>query len=130
MMETKKIWHTGKEIPNGKDKYIIKWKDHNSYKLVTSEEYVTCRLENPQYMCAIERWAYIKDFETGCEAPQQNDIDWEQRRYEIAKAAMVGNLGAPVIEGIDPNPSAAELARHCVMLADALIEELKTQKFL
>lgn len=32
-------------------------------------------------------------------------IDWEQRRYEIAKAAMVGQLASPIVEGIDPNPS-------------------------
>lgn len=52
-------------------------------------------------------------------------IDWEQRRYEIAKAAMIGNLAAPVVDGIDPNPSIQQLVRHSVMLADALIEELK-----
>nr|DAH25968.1 MAG TPA: hypothetical protein [Caudoviricetes sp.] len=52
-------------------------------------------------------------------------IDWEQRRYEIAKAAMIGNLAAPVVDGVDPNPSIQQLVRHSVMLADALIEELK-----
>ncbi|MFK2217228.1 hypothetical protein ACIXJN_21285 [Bacteroides fragilis] len=30
-------------------------------------------------------------------------IDWEQRRYEIAKAAMQGILCAPIIYGEDPN---------------------------
>lgn len=55
----------------------------------------------------------------------ENEIDWEQRRYEIAKVAMAGNLAAPVVDGIDPNPSIQSLARHSVMLADALIEELK-----
>lgn len=52
-------------------------------------------------------------------------IDWEQRRYEIAKTAMIGNLAAPVVDGVDPNPSIQQLVRHSVMLADALIEELK-----
>lgn len=53
------------------------------------------------------------------------DIDWEQRRYEIAKAVMIGNLAAPVVEGIDPNPSIQHLVNHSIMLADALIAELK-----
>lgn len=52
-------------------------------------------------------------------------IDWEQRRYEIAKAAMQGILCAPIVEGIDPNPTPWELARVAVRNADALIKELK-----
>lgn len=56
------------------------------------------------------------------------ETDWEQRRYETAKAAMVGILSAPVIEGVDPNPSIADAAKRSVMLADALIEELKKRQ--
>lgn len=52
-------------------------------------------------------------------------IDWEQRRYEIAKAAMVGELASPVVEGVNPNPSMDEVVRWSVMFADKLIEELK-----
>lgn len=58
----------------------------------------------------------FEDFET---------IDWEQRRYEIAKAAMQGILCAPIIEGVDPNPTPCELAIAAVRNADALIKELK-----
>lgn len=54
-----------------------------------------------------------------------NSIDWEQRRYEIAKAAMQGILCAPIVEGVDPNPTPWELARVAVRNADALIKELK-----
>lgn len=54
-------------------------------------------------------------------------IDWEQRRYEIAKAAMVGELAFPVIEGVNPNPTATEICKWSVKLADALIEELKKE---
>lgn len=50
-------------------------------------------------------------------------IDWEQRRYEIAKAAMVGLLAAPVIEGIDP--SLTSVSKWAVAYADALTDELK-----
>ena len=52
-------------------------------------------------------------------------IDWEQRRYEIAKAAMQWILCAPIVEGVDPNPTPWELARVAVRNADALIKELK-----
>lgn len=51
--------------------------------------------------------------------------DWEQRRYEIAKAAMVGRLASPIIEGIDPNPSMQDVCIWAVKFADALIAELK-----
>lgn len=51
--------------------------------------------------------------------------DWEQRRYEIAKAAMVGQLASPIIEGVDPNPSMQDVCIWAVKFADALIEELK-----
>lgn len=64
----------------------------------------------------VSKLDFFEDFET---------IDWEQRRYEIAKAAMQGILCAPVVEGIDPNPTPWELARVAVRNADALIKELK-----
>ncbi|MBF1486934.1 MAG: hypothetical protein HXN79_01225 [Prevotella pallens] len=53
------------------------------------------------------------------------NIDWEQRRYEIAKEAMNGILSAPVVAGVDPNPSYKDIATFSVRLADALIAELK-----
>lgn len=52
---------------------------------------------------------FFEDFET---------IDWEQRRYEIAKSAIQGLIHSPIID-------ATELARISVAVADALIEELK-----
>lgn len=52
-------------------------------------------------------------------------IDWEKRRYEIAKEAVNGLLAAPVVEGIDPNPPMDDIARNAVKIADYLIEELK-----
>lgn len=127
-METKNIWHTGTEIPNGKDRYIFKWKDRDSYKLVRGKEWVENRLQSPtEFKNHIERWAYIKDLESICEQLQQEPIDWEQRRYEIAKAAMVGQPASPIVEGIDPNPSMQDVCIWSVKFADALIEELKKQ---
>jgi len=55
----------------------------------------------------------------------KDGIDWEKRRYEIAKEAVNGLLAAPVVEGIDPNPSMDDIARKAVKIADFLIEELK-----
>ena len=56
------------------------------------------------------------------------NIDWEQRRYEIAIEAMNGFLSAPVVAGVNPNPSYKDIATFSVRLADALIKELKGGK--
>lgn len=53
----------------------------------------------------------------------EKDIDWEQRRYEIAKdmiAAFLSNSCSNVYMG---NPD--EQAKYAVAFADALIAELK-----
>lgn len=55
-------------------------------------------------------------------------IDWEYRRYEIAKSAMTGLLSAPVVDGVNPTPSFKDIATFSVRLADALIKELKKRK--
>ena len=53
------------------------------------------------------------------------NFDWEQRRYEIAKTVVHGQLVGPIIDGVDPNPSIPNLAKLAVKIADALIAELK-----
>lgn len=55
----------------------------------------------------------------------EKDIDWEQRRYEIAKTVICAQITAPIIPGVDPNPSISDLAERSVLIADALIAELK-----
>lgn len=60
-----------------------------------------------------------------CKMRDQNEVNWEQRRYEIAKEAMNGLLSAPVVDGVNPNPSFKDIATLSVRLADALIKELK-----
>lgn len=52
-------------------------------------------------------------------------INWEQRRYEIAKAVMVGVLAMPIIDGVNPNPTMDDVCKLSVKFTDALIEELK-----
>lgn len=56
------------------------------------------------------------------------DIDWEQRRYEIAKTVVHGQLTGPIIDGVDPNPSVEDLAKWSVRIVNALISELKKEK--
>ena len=134
-METIKIWHTATEIPNGKDRYIFKWKDHNSYKLVRDKSWVEIRLQSPTYFDKhIERWAYIKDLESICEQLQHDPIDWEQRRYEIAKDMLCaiymdeGNERRSTDPGIEFEYQSLEgNAREAVRYANVLIEELKKQ---
>lgn len=60
-------------------------------------------------------------------ATLETPIDWEQRRYEIAKSAMVGRLTSPVIEGFDPNPTMPDVCKWSIKFADTLIDELKKQ---
>ena len=55
----------------------------------------------------------------------ESTVDWEQRRYELAKEAMNSILTAPIVEGVNPNPSAEDVAKYSVTLADALIRKLK-----
>ncbi len=49
-------------------------------------------------------------------------IDWEQRRYEIAKDVMAASFNQPMA-GV----SIASYVHNCVQWADALIAELKKQ---
>lgn len=51
----------------------------------------------------------------------ENEIDWEQRRYEIAKA-MLPSLHRSFAGSVDWQCQTA------VMYADKLVEELKTKK--
>lgn len=60
-----------------------------------------------------------------------NTIDWEQRRYELAKSAMNGILsnenevGFSCYEVIYGKNETKAIAQHAVACADALIEELR-----
>ena len=68
-----------------------------------------------QYSCNSEREQKQPD----------KEIDWEERRYEIAKTAIHAQITGPIIPGVDPNPSIPNLAKWAVNIADALISELK-----
>ena len=51
------------------------------------------------------------------------NIDWEQRRYEIAKEVLASSFSTPM-EGT----SILSYVRSCVQVADILIKELKGGK--
>ena len=59
-----------------------------------------------------------------------NNIDWEQRQYEIAKSAMNAILAnremvAAMLQSPNPKGFEYQVARSSVQFADALIAELK-----
>lgn len=49
-----------------------------------------------------------------------HSIDWEQRRYEIAKDVLASSFATPM-----DGTSILSYVRSCVQVADMLIEELK-----
>lgn len=53
------------------------------------------------------------------------EIDWEQRRYEIAKAAMQGLINATSVERFTLRIKPSVIAACAVEYADALIKKLK-----
>ena len=55
------------------------------------------------------------------------NIDWEQRRYEIAKSAMNGMLASSTVYG-GCHQSSFEVSNMAIYYADALIAELKKRK--
>lgn len=52
-------------------------------------------------------------------------IDWEQRRYELAKAAMQGLLNATSIERFTLRIKPSTIAEASLEYADSLIKKLK-----
>ena len=56
------------------------------------------------------------------------EIDWEERRFELCKAALIGSLASTVVEGVDPNPSMEIVVKHVILFADTIISELKKQE--
>ncbi len=66
---------------------------------------------------------------------EENKIDWEQRRYELAKTAMqaltsnsfwMKNLGACLDESSNKNIDAIEIVSiESINYADAIIKKLK-----
>lgn len=54
-------------------------------------------------------------------------IDWEQRRYEIAKDALAGIIAMESIPGADPRHYVDEDVSRAIEYADELIKHLKSK---
>lgn len=63
----------------------------------------------------------VEDIDMELVTPMPRETDWEQRRYELAKAAMVGLIA----NGCTRTLLSERIASMSVMLADALIDKLK-----
>lgn len=57
----------------------------------------------------------------------ERGVDWEQRRYEIAKDTLQGILNGFTATKEDIEDNSEPLAKCAVYLADALIAELKKE---
>lgn len=72
----------------------------------------------------------LRDLEV-IDKTEDKAVDWEQRRYELAKSAMNGILsnenevGFSCYEVIYGKKETKAIAQHAVACADALIEELR-----
>lgn len=65
--------------------------------------------------------AYI----TLTEPQEKKEIDWEQRRYEIAKDALNSLIASIVVENVVDDKEI--YAKYAINIANALINELKKQ---
>lgn len=58
---------------------------------------------------------------------RDSDIDWEQRRYELTKAAMQGRVSA-LDKNFNFDAMVRPIARDSIKMADAVIKELKEEQ--
>lgn len=104
----------------------MKAKVKETGEIVNIADYSTIYLEKYDGSYHINELEFIQGEEN------QSIIDWEQRRYEIAKSAMNAMLANPELLEVVTNkeyvvrPSCQErVAKVSVAYADALITELK-----
>ena len=69
--------------------------------------------------------AYITLAETQEQPTPKQDIDWEQRRYEIAKDILQSLVADIVVENVVDDKEM--FAKYAINIADTLINELKEQ---
>lgn len=62
---------------------------------------------------------------TDLEIIDEKEIDWEQRRYEIAKDALAGIIAEESVPGTDPFHYIDKDASRAIAYADELIKQLK-----
>lgn len=59
---------------------------------------------------------------------EKKEIDWEQRRYEIARDALTGIIAEESIPGADPYHYFDEDVSRAIKYADKLIKQLKSKR--
>ena len=57
----------------------------------------------------------------------EKEIDWEQRRYEIARDALTGIISEESIPGVDPFHYIDKDVSRAIEYADELIKHLKSK---
>jgi hypothetical protein len=77
----------------------------------------------------VECWHYSEDLFNGAKTqytePEKEPIDWEQRRYEIAKDVLSGSISNEGMHGSDMLPAIKSECFRAIQYAVALIELLK-----
>ena len=63
-------------------------------------------------------------FDTDSQDDRNNDIDWEQRRYELTMAAMQGRVSA-LEKNYNYRAVMPSIAKDSIKMADTVIEELR-----
>ena len=106
---------------------MVKITGYTSSPMQRNENDWVSYIDSGGYNHSKEGLNYFFDFDSTQRIQNEYHIDWEQRRYEIAKDVMCANICSPVIPGIDPNPSLEEVSRHACAAADALITALKKE---
>lgn len=121
-----------------KTKNLLKRNDMKARVIETGKIVDVVSITDSVYRCLISYWdsdnkkeysRFELDFRVGEQKTDEplTPIDWEQRRYEIAKAAMVRRLASPIINGVDPNRHMTCVCKWSVRYADILIEQLKKE---
>lgn len=57
----------------------------------------------------------------------EQNAHWQEIRERAAIAAMQAYICAPIIPGVDPNPSKEEIVEHSLALANELVKQLKNK---
>lgn len=82
---------------------------------------VADRSLNLEYVwCCKEDGSIIRYKSEEVELIIEKKIDWEQRRFELVKAAMQGVLANPITKNVDN-----KLIDNVFLVADAVIKDLK-----
>ena len=95
-------------------------------EVVQIENIITKRGVEHQYVDTNREGCYYVNSELEfIKEAHQKDIDWEQRRYEIAKEVIQGRLSNQYGDAIFGERYFAGVAANAVEFADVLIAELK-----